>query len=115
LVLLALAVAPARGGAPWELDGHDWKAMTEPQKLAYLTGVIAGAATARVGALEPDPAVAARAAELRRAGQLLFNYAPNVYKARLEDFYFYADRRSVPIVRALQTIERELRDNATGR
>ena len=90
LLLLAPAAAAQRARAPWRLDGTDWKAMAEGEKMAFLRGVIAGTR------LEAAPA----APPLR--------FGPNVYKARLEDFYFYTDRRSTPIVEALRRIEQEL-------
>jgi hypothetical protein len=113
LVLVAGAGQAQRARAPWELDGSDWKAMSEGQKMAFLGGVIAGAAFARVLADSPaaDAEVAALVTELRRAGGLPFQYAPNVYKARVEDFYFYTDRLPTPIVKTLSLIERELRGN----
>jgi hypothetical protein len=94
-VLLALAPAAAaqRARAPWLLDGTDWTAMAEGEKMAFLRGVIAGT---RLEAAAPP-----------------LRFAPNVYKARLEDFYFYTDRLSTAIVEALRRIERELVEQTT--
>jgi hypothetical protein len=111
---LTLWGTPARSASPWELTGHDWKAMTESQKMAFLAGVIAGATATRARA-EPGAADAdmnAVVQELRRGGQLPLQYAPNVYKARVEDFYFYTDRLPTPVLKCLFMIERELRENA---
>ena len=91
LLALAPAAAAQRARAPWLLDGTDWKAMAEGEKMAFLRGVIAGT---RLEAAAPA------APPLR--------FAPNVYKARLEDFYFYTDRLSTPIVESLRRIEQEL-------
>jgi hypothetical protein len=111
LVLVAGTAEAQRTRAPWELDGSDWKAMSEGQKMAFLGGVIAGTAFARALADAPaaDADIAPLAAELRRAGSLPFQYAPSVYKARIEDFYFYTDRVPTPILRTMFLIERELR------
>jgi len=91
LLALAPAASAQRARAPWLLDGTDWKAMAEAEKMAFLRGVIAGARLETAGAAAPP-----------------LRFTPNVYKARLEDFYFYADRRPTPIVEALRRIEREL-------
>jgi hypothetical protein len=50
---------------------------------------------------------------LRRQSRLRFSFAPNVYKARLEDFYFYEDRLSVPFYRALLLINEQIQQDAT--
>lgn len=96
LLALAATASAQRARAPWELDGSDWKAMAETDKMAFLRGVIAGAAVDDApGDRPPTPRL---------------RFAPNVYKARLEDYYFYTDRVSTPIVRSLLLIERELLD-----
>lgn len=112
LVVASAAAQPTR--TPWELDGRDWKAMSESQKMAFLGGVIAGAAFTRILADSPagDAEMGGPGRELRRTGRLPFQYAPSVYKARVEDFYFYTDRLPTPIVKTLYLIERELRDSA---
>ncbi len=109
LALVAGATEAQRHRAPWELDGSDWKAMSEREKMAFLGGVIAGAAVTGIRADAPDAEIAPLVAELRRTGGLPFQYAPSVYKARIEDFYFYVDRAPTPIVKTLLLIERELR------
>jgi hypothetical protein len=92
-------------------DGHAWRALTEAEKLAFLQGFLTGSAVehaARDAAILPD--LAPEALErMRREGQLRFPFAPAVYKARLEDFYFYQDRLSVPLYRALFLINEQIR------
>jgi sulfocyanin len=64
-------------------DGHGWRRLSEGGKLAFLSGFLA----------ERRPE---------------FPFAPNVYKARLEDFYHYQNRRDVPLDRALRLINEEI-------
>jgi hypothetical protein len=94
-------------------DGHRWKALSEEAKMALLSGFLIGAAFEQgVGAAAGDETPAPEALEaLRRQGGIRFRFAPNVYKARLEDFYRYEDRLPVPVYRALFLInEQILRD-----
>jgi hypothetical protein len=85
-------------------DGRDWKAMTEPAKLAYLAGFLAGAAA--MEAMErhranPKVSVDAAVSDIAQEHTGAFPFGVNVYKARLEDFYFYQDKRTTKIYRAL--------------
>jgi hypothetical protein len=117
---LALALtAVAAAEAPRSFlgyDGHRWKALGENEKLALLTGFLIGGALADgLGAAPPSSeAPAPETLEaLRRQGRLRFSFARNVYKARLEDFYFYEDRLSVPFYRALLLINEQIQQDAT--
>jgi hypothetical protein len=117
---LALALtAAAAGEAPSSLfgyDGHRWKALSENEKMALLTGFLIGGAVAEGMQAAPSSAdvPAPETLEaLRRQSRLRFSFAPNVYKARLEDFYFYQDRLSVPFYRALWLINEQLQQDAT--
>src|SRR5436189_4033329 len=69
--------------SPSAHDGHAWRRLSESGKLAFLSGFLA----------ERRPE---------------FPFAPNVYKARLEDFYHYQDRLDVPLDRALRLINAEI-------
>ena len=122
LALVAGAGADRRAsgqpaGAVLALDGHGWRALAEGEKLALLSGFLIGEALehamARAPGGEPPPPEALEA--LRREGQLRFPYAPAVYKARLEDFYFYQDRLAVPLYRALFQINEQLRRGSPPR
>jgi hypothetical protein len=105
--LLALAVVGVLAGAAGAqsaptllaFDGHAWRALSEGEKLALLNGSLIGSASEHgmdqpVAQTPPTPETLEAA---RRDGRLRFPYAPAVYKARLEDFYFYEDRRAVPL------------------
>jgi hypothetical protein len=118
--LVGAAVAPgARGdvvhaqSSPSLLgqDGRAWRALSEGEKLALLTGFLVGGALEQ--SLGPAPGTEAPDLEslerLRREGRLRFPFAPTVYKARLEDFYVYQDRLDVPLYRALFLINEQLR------
>ena len=92
-------------------DGRAWRALSEGEKLAFLTGFLIGGGFEHALGLSPgqegpDPDAVER---LRREGRLRFPFAPAVYKARLEDFYFYQDRLTVPLYRALFLINEQIR------
>ena len=119
LVVIAGPARQASGqpaGGVLALDGHAWRALAEGEKLALLSGFLIGGAlehAVRGAPGEPPPPEALEA--LRREGQLRFPYAPAVYKARLEDFYFYQDRLAVPLYRALLQINEQLRRGSPPR
>lgn len=136
---LALALAAraeageaARPMAALAVDGHAWAAMTEGEKLRYLEGFLAGQAlrqaAERLGKrpggppppaaaglppeapAAPDAAALAAAIEsLRRERALAYPFAPTVYKTRLEDFFFYRDRRDMPLHEALAAVNAQIR------
>jgi len=106
----------AQTGSFLGYDGHAWRGLSEGEKLAVLTGFLIGAAFEQGMAQSPPPdGVPPETLErMRREGQLRFPFAPAVYKARLEDFYFYQDRRGVPLHRALFLINEQIRQGASG-
>ncbi|HVE81684.1 MAG TPA: hypothetical protein VND93_02505 [Myxococcales bacterium] len=101
--------APAPPPPPFlATDGNAWAALGEKEKLALLRGFLIGAAYAEKGR---GKAVSPRALEaLRQEGQLRFIFTPELYKARLEDLYFYRDQRSLPLYEALRRIEAQIRE-----
>lgn len=103
--------------APTQLTGADWMAFGPKEKDAYLNGFIAGAAAeqARAGAEAdagaPDStAVSSGAIErLRGAKQLRFSYAPSVYAVQIDDYYWWTDHRTTPIVDVMITLNRRMK------
>ncbi len=117
MAALVLAPGPVRAEAAKSFlshDGHAWRALTEGEKLALLTGfLIGGAFETGMRLLPGDGGPTAEALEaMRQDSRLRFPFAPAVYKARLEDFYFYEDRRPVPLYRALHLINEQIRQGA---
>jgi hypothetical protein len=104
-----LGRAEAAAGRPPFLgtDGGDWAALGEKEKLALLRGFLIGSAYAEKGRGKPVSPEALEA--LRQDGQLRFVFAPELYKARLEDLYFYKDQRALPLYEALRRIEAQIR------
>ena len=100
------------------LNGADWAAYSPREKEAYLSGFIAGAGaeqTRALAALAGDSldssAVSSNAiGRLRDEKQLRFSYAPSVYAAQIDDFYWWVDHRQIPIVDVLVTINRQMKD-----
>lgn len=97
-----------------EYDGFTWKAMTEPEKMAFLSGFLAGAALEQaVASLGPgtgqDVSVKSALAALQTEKRLRFPFSPSVYKSQLEDFYFYQDRLSRTLPEAIFEVNQRLR------
>jgi hypothetical protein len=90
-------------------DGRGWQALSPDAKQAYLAGFLAGSATAQ--ALEAgatDSAGMKRVLDsLSRAG-FRFPYSPNVYGARVEDFYWYTNQRPLPVWYALWEVNNRI-------
>lgn len=94
-----------------EYDGSAWKAMTEAEKMAYLVGFLAGIALEQAASSQgaKSQEVGSRIAALRMEGRLHFPFAPHVYKAQLEDYYFYQNHLKKTIPEALFEINRRLK------
>ena len=97
-------------GPEWlRADGHAWVGYSPEIKQAYLAGFLAGTAVGQaLAAGAPDSAaLVERVHSLVREG-LAFPFAPNVYAARLGDYYFYEDRRVLPIWYATWEVNHQL-------
>jgi len=79
---------------PTRLSGAFWLKLTPAEKQIYLDGFLAGAAA-------EQGRTPAAVDSLRRAGALHFVFAPSVYAAQLDDFYWWQDRVATPIVAAM--------------
>jgi hypothetical protein len=96
--------------------GEYWGSLAPRERQAYLTGFLAGAAAeqARAGAeaagrAGDSAAVSSGAiAAMRAARQLHFRFAPPVYSAQVDDFYWWKNHAPVPIVDAMIHINREM-------
>ena len=91
---------------PLDWDGHRFLEFSPEAKDAYLGGFSAGAAASQAYPILKDSVfdpelLAERLSALRAERELNFPYAPNLYRARLHDYYFYIDRRERPIYRAI--------------
>jgi hypothetical protein len=85
-------------------DGHDWKAMPEQAKLAYIAGFLAGTAMEQAVAIHranPKISIDAAVSEIVRAHTGTFPFGVNVYKNDLDDYYFYRNNLPIRIYRAL--------------
>jgi hypothetical protein len=108
---------------PVQWTGAEWAALGGREKELYLSGFIAGAAAEQARAVQaarrsaPDSSggdssarASATIARLKRAGQLEYSYAPSVYAAQIDDFYWWEDHRAWPIVDAMLTINRRMKE-----
>ena len=100
------------------LNGADWAAYGPKEKDAYLSGFIAGAGAEQARALAAlagdsldSSAVSSSAiTRLTDEKQIRFSYAPSVYAAQVDDFYWWVDHREIPIVDVMITINRQMKD-----
>ena len=90
--------------APTHLDGAYWKQLSAGEKQAYLAGFLAGAAA------EQARAAARPIDTLRAQDALRYRFAPNVYAAQIDDFYWWQDRVRVPLVDAMIAINGAMDD-----
>ena len=123
-VLGAFAAGRGSGGRAMQprhaalLNGADWAAYGSKEKDAYLSGFIAGAGAEQARALAAlagdsldSSAVSSSAiTRLRDERQLRFSYAPSVYAAQIDDFYWWVDHRGIPIVDVMVAVNRQMRD-----
>jgi hypothetical protein len=104
--------------APTHLGGAYWKGLSAGEKQAYLAGFLDGAAAeqaraaARTDHRETDSMAMSSAGvdSLRAHAELRYRFAPHVYAAQIDDFYWWQDRVSVPIVDAMIAINGALGD-----
>jgi hypothetical protein len=98
------------------LTGEYWASLAPRERQAYLTGFLSGAAAeqararaAASGAEGDSAAVSSGAIAALRAGrQLHFRFAPPVYSAQVDDFYWWKNHAPVPVVDAMIHINREM-------
>jgi hypothetical protein len=104
--------------APTHLGGAYWKQLSAGEKQAYLAGFLAGAAAEQARAAaraihrETDSTAISSAGmdALRAHDALRYRFAPHVYAAQIDDFYWWQDRVSVPIVDAMIAINGAMDD-----
>jgi hypothetical protein len=131
LLLTGIALAGAAGMAsarqqprhPTQLTGEDWQRLDPHEQQSYLRGFLAGAAAEQVralaaarGAADDSSAISSAAVDsLRSAAALHFRFAPAVYAAQLNDFYWWTDHRDIPIVDAMIAINTTMLQHAVQR
>src|SRR5215471_13831445 len=72
-------------------DGRDWRSMTEDAKLAYIAGFLAGSAAEQAVDLHRKNqklSVDSAVAQILAQHSGTFPFTVNVYKNRLDDYYF---------------------------
>lgn len=100
---------PSQG--PEQLAGKDWKGFGSKEKDAYLAGFIAGAAVARSDSngTGVDTTPSRKIDAMRATKQLPFPYSVSVYASQIDDYYWWEDHLSVPIVDVLARTSLQLR------
>jgi hypothetical protein len=118
-------VASARGTfAPHAalLTGEYWASLTPAERQAYLSGFVAGAAVEQArgeavaaGRGSDSAAVSSSAvAALRERRALRYPFAPSVYSAQVDDFYWWSNHRDTPIVDAMVFFNGEMLKQQQG-
>ena len=118
LASVGILVSPRPMAEPdWlRFDGRGWDALGPDAKQAYLAGFLAGSATAEaLAAGARDSAGMVRALDSLSRKGLRFPYSPNVYGARVEDFYWYVNQRPLPVWYALWEVNNRLHAPSEGR
>jgi hypothetical protein len=118
LGLISLAAVAAFGlgrlnqrQQPGDLTGREWIALEPVARRAWLQGFLAGAATSQAlaaGAAD-SAALHETVLKLRRERGLEFPFAPNVYGARVDDFYHWENHRPLPVWYAVWAANRAAR------
>jgi len=104
------------------LTGEYWSRLTPAERQAYLSGFVAGAAAEQArseataaGRGDDSAAVSSGAvAALRERRALRFPFAPSVYSAQVDDFYWWSNHRDTPIVDAMIFFNREMLKQQQG-
>ncbi|HEU4642309.1 MAG TPA: hypothetical protein VFS44_07615 [Gemmatimonadaceae bacterium] len=102
---------------PALLTGADWGTFGFREKELYLSGFIAGAgaeqaralAAARGDTADSGAVSSGAIAALHAARQLRYSYAPSVYSAQIDDFYWWENHTDTPIVDVMIAINRQMK------
>jgi hypothetical protein len=119
LALLAFGAGVEKGRQvplpPTKWAGAEWKAFGAKEKQAYLGGFVAGAAaeqalaTTRGGPASDSAVLSVAIEQLRAAKQLAFPYAPSVYSAQVDDYYWWTNHLGTAIADVMLTVNRRMR------
>ena len=98
---------------PEQLTGKEWRQFGSKEKEAYLAGFIAGAAVARSdsGGMGVDTTPSREIDAMRAAQRLPFPYSVSVYASQIDDYYWWENHLSVPIVDAIARTSLQLRSH----
>jgi hypothetical protein len=111
-VVVARALPPEQGQHDWlDADGDRWRGLSPEARMAYTEGFLVGAAVgqAAAGAPEGDSAAVRRTLDSLARGGLRFPYAPNVYGARIDDYFWWENHRTLPIWHAFEEVNHDLK------
>jgi len=112
LAILVCSYAVAKQPDPHWLSatGDDWEQWSPEAKEAYLAGFLAGGGLAQAlnSGAQDSAAISLALDSLRRAG-FRMPFGTNVYGARLEDYFWYQDRRPRPLWYALWEVNNDLK------
>jgi hypothetical protein len=112
VAVVARALQPEHRQHDWlDADGERWRRLSPEARTAYTEGFLVGAALGQAasGVPEGDTAVVGKRLDsLARAG-LRLPYAPNVYMARIDDYFWWENHRPYPIWHAFEEVNHDLK------
>lgn len=113
LLLGSGATRATREQESTQLAGRDWQKFGPKEKDAYVAGFIAGAAAVRGSTAEASvDTTPSRTIDAMRAAKLLpFPYSVSVYASQIDDYYWWENHLSVPIVDAMARTNVQLRSH----
>ena len=93
-----------------KLAGPEWRGMSPEAKQAYAAGFLTGSALSEATAAgaKDSGSIVGALDSLRGAG-FRYPYAPNVYLARIDDYYWWENHRPAPIWNAFREVNDDLR------
>ncbi len=115
VLVLGNGIAARRGSIQGseQLAGKDWKGFGSKEKDAYLAGFIAGAAVVRSDSAgtRTDTTPSREIDAMRAMHRLPFPYSVSVYASQIDDYYWWENHLSVPIVDVMARTSLQLRSH----
>jgi hypothetical protein len=92
------------------ISGEEWRRWSPEARQAYLAGFLAGGALGEtLDAGAADSGSLARGLDSLRRKGFRFPYAPQVYEARVQDYFWWEDHRPAPVWYALWEVNNDLK------
>ncbi|HUL69533.1 MAG TPA: hypothetical protein VLT17_04755 [Gemmatimonadales bacterium] len=112
VAVAARAVPPEHQQHDWlDADGERWRRLSPEARTAYTEGFLVGAALGQAasGIPEGDTAAVRRTLDSLERSGLRLPYAPNVYMARIDDYFWWENHRPYPIWHAFEEVNHDLK------
>jgi len=95
-------------------NGEDWRQLAPAAQVAYTEGFLAGSALGQAAAVAEDSAGLDRTIrDLRRQGRFRLPFGANVYRSRVNDYYWWENHRALPLWYAFWEVNASLTRQTT--